>query len=81
MDAVADLCGISRGFLGKIEQGLKLPSIETTRELARVLDLNERRLLLSRLNASMPEGFIVVHESGETFSTSSEQHTRIRVSR
>lgn len=68
LDDLAVQCGLSRTFLSCVERGTKLPSIEHTRALAVALRVDENRLVLARLQASMPAGFYVVDEEGKTLN-------------
>lgn len=67
LDELSVQADVSRAFLALIEKGRKLPSVETTALMADALHLNPHKLLLARLNAVMPDGFVVIDKDGNTF--------------
>lgn len=45
-EALADLAALSRGYLGKVELGMAVPSLETAHKIAKALGENLSSLLL-----------------------------------
>jgi transcriptional regulator with XRE-family HTH domain len=45
LDALAQLCGLSKGYLSKIERGVKVPSFATFQTIANALGVDDGELL------------------------------------
>lgn len=67
IDELAIQVDLSRAFLSRVEHGTNLPSYESIPLIADALRLNPAKLMLARLNAVMPEGYVVSDEHGNTF--------------
>lgn len=53
LEAVADAAGIHKGYLSRVEQGIKVPSVPVLHRLAEALELDELAALLAPyVNAS-----------------------------